>query len=349
MTERIDRACLDTEVGKRMKHNRNGFFDTAVLARVLVLAGLLGFYAGAQTSALAQSDVLPLELEEISPGNYVHYGVHDDRSADNLGDNANIGFIVGDRCVLVVDTGGSLPVGQALLAAVRGVTDKPVCHVVLTHVHPDHIFGAAAFVDMDGSEAGVDVVGHANLPRQLAARGAFYQTALERDLGDLAAGSEIVKPTTLIAAGETLVVDLGNRKVEIKAWSPAHTDHDLSVLDRSTGTLWLSDLLFIDHTPVLDSNITGFLEVMQRLREIDVEHYVAGHGHSSDAWPAVMDPQQAYFELILTETRKAIRDNVRLMDAVNQVAVSQASNWVNFETYHRRNVTTAYTELEWEQ
>ena len=88
---------------------------------------------------------------------------------------------------------------------------------------------------------------------------------------------------------------------------------------------------------------------MQRLREIDVEHYVAGHGHSSDAWPAVMDPQQAYFELILTETRKAIRDNVRLMDAVNQVAVSQASNWVNFETYHRRNVTTAYTELEWEQ
>jgi hypothetical protein len=53
--------------------------------------------------------------------------------------------------------------------------------------------------------------------------------------------------------------------------------------------------------------------------------------------------------VILIETRRAIRDNVRLMDAVNQIGYSQADNWVNFEAYHRRNVTTAYTELEWEQ
>jgi len=89
--------------------------------------------------------------------------------------------------------------------------------------------------------------------------------------------------------------------------------------------------------------------VMERLRATEVNHYVPGHGRSSKPWPAVMDPQRAYFELILVETRQAIRDNVRLMDAVNQVAVSDAPNWVNFETYHRRNVTTAYTELEWEQ
>ena len=73
-----------------------------------------------------------------------------------------------------------------------------------------------------------------------------------------------------------------------------------------------------------------------------------GHGRSSAAWPAVMDAQQRYFEVILKETRRAIRDNVRLMDAVSQVGWSEAENWINFETYHRRNVTTAYTELEWE-
>ena len=284
-----------------------------------------------------------LNLEMIAPGNYVHYGVHDDRSRENLGDQANIGFIVGDRCVLVFDGGGSLPVGRGLLKAMREVTDKPICYVVISHVHPDHIFGVVALTADNPV-----IIGHQNLPRQLAARGKFYLEALERDLGELAAGSDIVMPTETVAAGETQTVDLGNRKVDIKAWPPAHTDHDVSVFDRSTSTLWLADLLFVQHTPVLDSNITGFLAVMQTLRETEARHYVPGHGRSSAAWPAVMDAQQRYFEVILKETRGAIRDNVRLMDAVNQVGWSQADQWVNFETYHRRNVTTAYTELEWE-
>jgi quinoprotein relay system zinc metallohydrolase 2 len=342
---------LEMEFGNIMKRNRNGISDMGrTLGFLSILLVSLSLFGGADGFAAGRAG--SLTIEEISPGNYVHYGVHDDRSPDNLGDNANIGFIVGDRCVMVIDTGGSLPVGQALLKAVREVTDKPVCHVVLSHVHPDHIFGAAAFLDVSPeaqSGINIDVIGHENLPRQLAARGAFYQKALARDLGDIAAGSDIVMPTRTIAAGQVLTVDLGNREVEIKAWPPAHTDHDLSVFDRSTSTLWLADLLFVDHTPVLDSNITGFLDVMKLLRAAEVNHYVPGHGRSDSPWPAVMDPQQAYFELILVETRQAIRDNVRLMDAVNQVAASEAPNWVNFETYHRRNVTTAYTELEWEQ
>ncbi len=334
-----------------MNRNRNGISDMGPMLRFLSI--LLFSLAALQCAdSFARAPAGSFAIEEISPGNFVHYGVHDERSPDNLGDNANIGFIVGDRCVMVIDTGGSLPVGEALLEALRDVTDKPVCYVVLSHVHPDHIFGAAAFLENSTkTQAGIDVsvIGHENLPRQLAARGAFYQKALERDLGGLAAGSDIVMPTTTVAAGQVLAVDLGNREIEIKAWTPAHTDHDLSVFDRSTATLWLADLLFVDHTPVLDSNITGFLDVMKLLRATEVRHYVPGHGRSDRPWPAVMDPQQAYFELILVGTRQAIRDNVRLMDAVNQVAVSEAPNWVNFDTYHRRNVTTAYTELEWEQ
>lgn len=285
------------------------------------------------------------EIEQISPGNYVHYGVHEARSRDNLGDNANIGFIVGEQCVLVFDTGGSRRVGEALLGALRNVTDKPICYVVISHVHPDHIFGAAAFIKDHPA-----VIGHENLPHQLAARGRFYREALERDLGDLAGGSEIVMPTQTIATGETITVDLGGRKVDIHAWTPAHTDDDVTVFDRVTSTLWLGDLLFVEHTPVLDSNITGFLAVMQTLRNnTDLRHYVPGHGRSNAPWPTVLDAQQRYFEVILKETRSAIRDNVPLMDAVNQVGLSEAQNWINFDTYHRRNVTTAYTELEWEE
>jgi quinoprotein relay system zinc metallohydrolase 2 len=285
-----------------------------------------------------------LDVVEVAPGNFAHYGTHAERTPENLGDNANIGFIVGSRCALVVDAGGSRAVGERLRAALRQVTDRPVCYLVLTHVHPDHFFGAAAFLD-DRPQ----VIGHENLPRQLAARARTYKNALQRDLGDAAAGSDIVAPTLTVPVSQPLELDLGGRIVQIKAWPPAHTDDDLTVYDRSTKTLWLGDLLFVEHTPVLDSNITGFLGVMQQLRSVEAAHFVPGHGRTGTRWPDALDPQQHYFELILAETRSAIKRKRTLMEAVEEVGWTERGNWVNFESYHRRNVTTAYTELEWEE
>ncbi|MGH8630241.1 MAG: quinoprotein relay system zinc metallohydrolase 2 [Burkholderiales bacterium] len=308
--------------------------------RALFAAGIALVLADA---AAFGEELLPLETVEIAPGNFVHYGRHEERSAANLGDNANIGFIVGSRCVLVVDTGGSRALGERLRAAVRRVTQTPVCYLVITHVHPDHFFGASAFAADDP-----EVIGHENLPRQLAARARPYLNSLKRDLREAAQGSEIVPPTRTVKTSKTTEIDLGGRVVEVKAWPPAHTDNDLTLLDRKTGTLWLGDLLFVQHTPVLDSNISGFLAVMRELRSLEVARYVPGHGRGSVPWPAALDPQERYFKLILDETRAAIRDRLTLMDALERVGLSEAPNWVNFETYHRRNVTTAYTELEWE-
>ena len=200
------------------------------LVSTLVLILALFFCVVPVRQALAQSDVF--KIEEISPGNYVHYGSHAERSPQNLGDNANVGFIVGDACVLVFDSGGSFAVGQALRDAIRRVTNKPICYLIISHVHPDHFFGAAAFLDEKP-----EIIGHQNLPRQLAARGRHYEMSLARDLGDLAQGSKVVMPTRTLAAGTAITVDLGGREVEIRAWAPAHTDDDLSVLDLSTATV----------------------------------------------------------------------------------------------------------------
>jgi quinoprotein relay system zinc metallohydrolase 2 len=282
-----------------------------------------------------------LRVEEIAPGNYVHYGTHEERTPANLGDQANIGFVVGERCVAVIDTGGSLPLGAALREAIRRVTPLPVCYVVLTHVHPDHFFGAAA-LRADNPQ----FVGHAELPRALAARGKFYRSTLQRDLGDLAAGSEVVMPTLLVS--ERLVLDLGGRSLEVRAWPVAHTDNDLTVFDEQTATLWVSDLLFIDHTPVVDGSILGFVAVMESLAAMPARQYVSGHGRSPLPWPQVLAPQQRYLTRLLEETRQALRARKTIQDAVEEVGYAEAGNWVNFELFHRRNVTAAYTELEWE-
>ncbi len=316
---------------------------TRILMNRTILGGIAVFAISASTllDVHAAGALDGFETMEIAPGNYVHYGALAERSVDNLGDNANIGFIVGDDCVLAVDAGGSLAVGQALKRAIRRVTDKPVCYVVLTHVHPDHFFGAAAFLD-DRPQ----FVAHENYPRQLAVRARPYLNSLQRDLGDAAAGSDIVKPTLLVK--DRMEFDLGGRKVLVQAWPLAHTDDDLTVLDVRTRTLWLSDLLFIGHTPVIDGSITGFLGVMSSLRGIDAATYVAGHGQSRARWPEVMDDQRRYFEAILNETRAAIRARKTIQEATDMVGLSEQGKWLMFDGYHRRNVTTAYAELEWE-
>ena len=47
-----------------------------------------------------------MAFEEAAPGVYVHRGHVQDVTPDNLGDVANIGFIIGDESVAVIDAGG---------------------------------------------------------------------------------------------------------------------------------------------------------------------------------------------------------------------------------------------------
>ena len=55
-----------------------------------------------------------------------------------------------------------------------------------------------------------------------------------------------------------------------------------------------------------------------------------------------------YFKVILEETRAAIRSRKTIQQATDEVGLSEAGNWAAFDMFHRRNVTAAYAELEWE-
>ncbi|MEF7613005.1 quinoprotein relay system zinc metallohydrolase 2 [Aquincola sp. MAHUQ-54] len=307
----------------------------APLARALV--------AGCALAALqAAGAVEPLPVRQLAQGVFVHAGQVDDWLPRNGGDVANLGFVVGSRCVAVIDSGGTPALGEALRAAVAQATPLPVCYVINTHMHPDHVLGNAAF-----RGAGARFVGHARLAASLAAREPYYRQALQRTFGRTMPAEDIVPPDLPVAG--RLELDLGGRVLQLDAWPTAHTDNDLTVYDRRTRTLFLSDLLFIGHLPVIDGSLNGWLKALDALSALDVALAVPGHGAPTADWPAALAPQRRYLEAVRSETRAALKAGLPLSQAVDRIGLDAAAPWQLVDTFHRRNVTAAYAELEWEE
>ena len=294
-------------------------------------------------SSYANDLARPLKVVEVSPGNYVHFGEFPPRTESNMGDNSNIGFIVGDRCVAVFDTGGSPSVGKRLGATIASVTDLPICYVVLSHVHPDHIFGATSFISSQ-----TKYLGHPNLPKQIVRRKNYYEEHLSEDLGAEEASQGIIDPSHINTVDHDMTLDLGGRTLEVRSWRASHTDHDLTAFDTLTETMWTGDLFFCEHIPVLDSNVKSFSVTIGELMNLRPRAFVPGHGRCKEGWDLGLQKQKKYLSVLERDAREAIKNNVSLMDAVNTVGWSERSKWANFDLFHRRNVTTAYTELEWE-
>ncbi|MEM7222828.1 MAG: quinoprotein relay system zinc metallohydrolase 2 [Pseudomonadota bacterium] len=280
-------------------------------------------------------------MSEIAPGVYFYEGAQEDMSAENLGAIANIGFIVGEDSIAVIDSGGSARQGEKLLAAIRAVSDLPIRYVINSHMHPDHVFGNHAFL----GEA-PQIVGHAKLPRALTARGEFYLQRLEETLGEVAADTQVVPPNVIVEG--TLEIDLGSRPLVITAYTVAHTDNDLTVLDVTSGTLWLGDLLFVERTPVIDGSLNGWLAVMDQLAAVEASQVVPGHGPLQSDWPGALTPQRVYLEALRDQVRRIIAEGGTMAQALEEVDGGESGPWLLFEDNHLRNVTAAFKELEWE-
>ncbi|WP_370872721.1 quinoprotein relay system zinc metallohydrolase 2 [Methylicorpusculum sp.] len=283
-----------------------------------------------------------LSMTEAAQGIYVHQGKHELPDTTNHGAIANIGFIVGDRCVAVIDTGGNPDEGMALKQSIQKITSKPVCYVINTHVHPDHIYGNIAF-----KMPGVQFIGHKNLARAMAARAQFY---LDRAAEQIAVD---LKPENLIppdkAVNGHMKIDLGGRVLELTAHAAAHTDNDLTVYDPATETLWMSDLLFIRHLPVIDGSLLGWLKEIKALEKRSFKIVIPGHGPIVSDWPKSLQPEKQYLETLQQEIRALIKSGKFIEEAIETVGYQFKDQWLLFDQFHRKNVTTAFAELEWEE
>jgi quinoprotein relay system zinc metallohydrolase 2 len=308
-----------------------------MIRRSVLLLGILALIGCAHANT-AQSD---FSIEDVGDGIYVHHGIHQDIDDGYHGDICNASFVVSSKGVVVIDTGGSIKVGNQLRAAIRKVTDKPILYVINTHVHPDHIYGNAAFL-VDKPE----FIGHEKLATAMELRREQYAKLNAKLLGEGAKGSELIKPT--IAVKTMLELDLGDRKFAITAHPVAHTNTDLSALDSKSSTIFSGDLLFIERTPVLEGDIKGLIAELEKFKSQPIKQVVPGHGPVTKDWKVAIENEQRYLNALLTDIRGSIKKGVSMESTMSTAAAGEKGKWQLFDIANRRNVNIIYPALEWE-
>jgi glyoxylase-like metal-dependent hydrolase (beta-lactamase superfamily II) len=150
----------------------------------------------------------------------------------------NVGAVVGDDQVLVVDTRSHAAEAARLLADLRALTPLPCRQVVNTHAHFDHCFGNATLRP-------AAIWGHERCAAHLRARAAQERAHLLRWLPEAAGeleGLELDPPDRTVGdAGADLGV--GGRRVELRFLGRGHTDHDLVVVVPDAGVVFAGDLV----------------------------------------------------------------------------------------------------------
>jgi quinoprotein relay system zinc metallohydrolase 2 len=289
----------------------------------------------------SQPHAQPLDLEKAAEGIYVHHGIHEDLAEGYHGDICNISFIVGSKGIAVIDSGGTYKLGQRFREAIRTVSDLPILYVINTHVHPDHIYGNAAFAG-DSPQ----FVGHARLADAMERRKEVYARTHQEWLGEEFAGSEIIKPS--LTVDDELSLDLGDRQLKLNAYPTAHTNTDLTVIDSKSSTLWTGDLLFVERTPSIDGDIKGWISATENLSKLSVARAIPGHGPVVTDWQTALQNQHRYLTTLLNDIRASISKGEMMESAMNTAAISEKDHWVLFDIVNRRNVNNIYPGLEWE-
>ncbi len=281
------------------------------------------------------------QVQQVAPGVFVHFGRPLPLDAPGHDDIANIGFVIGARCAAVIDTGGSVRIGHALRAALAQQTRLPICYVINTHDHVDHVLGNDAFRNDHAS-----FVGHQRLPAEMARNRRYFLQQYAADLRQPPGADQIIAPDRTVV--DTLQLDLGDRRLQLRAWPTAHTDCDLTVLDERTGTLFTGDLLFRERLPAVDGDVAGWLGVIDKLAAAPVQRAIPGHGPLADDLAQALQPERQYLRALLDDVQHQFDDGQSLQQAIEVAGQSQRAHWLLWDSTNPLNVTRVYQQLEWQ-
>jgi cyclase len=237
------------------------------MRRIGAVIALTAIGVGAQGQTFPEPRTLKLN-DRV----YVLLGPVQHANRINQGFMINATVVVGDKGVMLIDSGGSDEVGKHIATAVRRITDKPVTHVVNTHHHGDHYLGNVAF-------EGATIISSEKCRKVVFETGAEWLEIMERDIGRKLPGTRPIAAEVTYREGartETFV-----HGVRVVFWVPrgSHTVGDLMVYLPDDKVLVAGDVLVNGVVPTLqDGFVKNWIKTLDEIKGLAVAHFVPGHG-----------------------------------------------------------------------
>lgn len=250
----------------------------------------------------------PPELVEVSPGVWAFVQL------DGSWGLNNTGFFVGETGVVVVDTCFTERRTRGFLDAIRTVTNKPLRTLVNTHHHGDHTHGNWLL-------PAATIIGHHNARTGVLQTG----TAAEALFPGVDWGEIRITPP-FVTFEERLTVHVDDLRVELVTHTPAHTSSDIVAWVPERRLLFAGDLVFHGGTPfLLMGSVTGAISAVERLKELDPQTIVPGHG--AVCGPGALDDQLEYLRFVQGLAVEAHRSGTPPLDAARQVDLGRFAGW----------------------
>ena len=276
-------------------------------------------------------------------------------SFDRLSDHAyaytaegdpNTGIVVGDNAVLVADTQATPVMAQDVLRRIRGVTDKPVDYVVLTHYHAVRVLGASGYA-----------------PREIVASQDTFDLIVERGAQDMQ--SEIERFPRLFRAVESvpgltwptitfrgeMTLWLGKLEVKLMQVGRGHTKGDTIVWLPQERTLFSGDLVEYAATPYAgDAYFTDWPKTLDALAALQPEKLVPGRGPALTDRAAIAEglaSTRAFVSELYAAVSSAAREGKDLREIYGETYAKlrpKYGHWVIFDNCLPFDVTRAYDE-----
>ncbi len=281
------------------------------------------------------------KAEKVVDNVYAIIGPLGQRSADNDGLNANMGFIVTDSGVILIDSGASKLGAQKLEQAVAAVTEKPIKWVLNSGSQDHRWLGNSYF-----ARKGAEIIAMARTAQTQSQYTEQHLAGLRNFLGKRLDGTESL-PATKTLAGDEATLTLDGVKLSLH-YTDTHFPGDAWIWLPEKRVLFTGDLVYVDRVfAILPwSSVKNGQTAFHAMEALQPKYIVPGHGRVTDLAQARRDCGDYYD--FLNNTIGAAAEEMQTMEEVldHYNHLPQFEHLEHFDELHRTNMNRSWLEYE---
>ena len=294
------------------------------------------------TTALS-AKIADVPAKQVAAHTYVIHGPLGYPDEKNLGFMNNPGFVITKTGVVVIDPGSSRYVGEMVLRQIRKITDKPVTHVLNTHIHGYHWLGNDAFKKAYPKAM---FIGHPGMITG-AKNGAAEQwlDIMDRSTKGATKGTKAVIPKTAMDDSEQFKT--GGITFKIYAPKKAHSNTDIMIFIPEESVMFLGDNVLNRRIGRMDdASFRGNINACDVAINTAAKVYVPGHGLTDDI--KMVSDFRSYLTILYQQVGKYYEQGLTDFEMKPKIIpeLAIAKNWNGFEAEVGKHISLATLEVE---